>query len=49
MGQESSILIDERTPPQTLSERSVKAVAKLIRQSKAKNIVVLVSHDLLSS
>ena len=45
MGQESSSLVDESTPPETLAERSIEAVAKLIRQSRAKKIVVLVSIE----
>ena len=49
MGQESSALIDEETQPETLSERSIEAVAKLIQQHRAKKVVVLVSCDLSSS
>ena len=44
MGQESSSLIDEQTPPQTLKARSVEAVAKLIKDGRAKKIVVMVSR-----
>ncbi|KAI1645770.1 NAD-dependent deacetylase sirtuin-2 [Daldinia loculata] len=41
MGQESSHLIDPDTPPETLSERSLRAVAQLIKDGGAKNIVVM--------
>ena len=52
MGQETSTLVDDETPPDTLDERSIDAIAKLIRQRRAKNIVVLVSvlsHSPLST
>ncbi|KAI0018125.1 NAD-dependent deacetylase sirtuin-2 [Xylariomycetidae sp. FL0641] len=41
MGQESSVLVSEDTPPQTLSERSLRAVAQLIKEGRAKRIVVM--------
>ncbi|KAI0008185.1 NAD-dependent deacetylase sirtuin-2 [Xylariaceae sp. FL0662B] len=41
MGQEQSCLIDETVPPQTLSERSLKAVAEYIKNGHAKRIVVM--------
>lgn len=46
MGQDQSApLVDEFTPPQTLDSRSVEAVAKYIKDGRAKNIVVMVgSH-----
>ena len=47
MGQETSTLVDDDTPPDTLDARSIDAVAKLIRQRRAKKIVVLVSIVLL--
>ncbi|KAK3996397.1 NAD-dependent protein deacetylase hst2-1 [Cladorrhinum sp. PSN332] len=40
MGQEHSV-VDEDTQPQTLSERSVSAVAHLITSGKARRIVVM--------
>ncbi|KAK4184590.1 NAD-dependent protein deacetylase hst2-1, partial [Podospora australis] len=40
MGQEQS-MVDEDTPPLTLSDRTVDAVADLIRSGKARRIVVL--------
>ena len=43
MGQESSSLIDESTPPQTLQARTVEAVAKFINDGRAKKIVVMAS------
>ena len=41
MGQQNSLLVDEDTPPQTLSERSLAAVAQHIKDGHAKRIVVL--------
>ncbi|KAI8958133.1 NAD-dependent deacetylase sirtuin-2 [Daldinia sp. FL1419] len=41
MGQETSHLIDPDTPPETLSERSLRAVAQFIKDGGAKNIVVM--------
>ncbi|XXH02635.1 hypothetical protein Hte_009016 [Hypoxylon texense] len=41
MGQESSHLIDPDAPPETLSERSLRAVAQLIKDGRAKQIVVM--------
>ena len=43
MGQEASTPIDESIPPKTLRDRSVEAVAKLIREERVSKIVVLVS------
>ncbi|KAG4218789.1 hypothetical protein PC116_g32731 [Phytophthora cactorum] len=41
MGQETSHLIDPDTPPETLSERSLRAVAQFIKDGRAKRIVVM--------
>ncbi|KAL6865564.1 Sir2 histone deacetylase Hst2 [Amphichorda felina] len=41
MGQESSSLVDESVPPETLSDRTLSAVAEYIKNGKAKHIVVL--------
>ncbi|KIH91601.1 sir2 family histone deacetylase [Sporothrix brasiliensis 5110] len=41
MGQEVSSQIDESTPPQTLSDRSLEAVAQLILDGKVRRIVAL--------
>lgn len=41
MGQEESSMVDESTPPQTLSERSIAAVAEYIKNGNAKRIVVM--------
>ncbi len=43
MGQESSTPIDETTPPQTLNDRSIEAVASYIKEGRAKKIVLMVS------
>ncbi|KAI2639355.1 DHS-like NAD/FAD-binding domain-containing protein [Xylaria nigripes] len=41
MGQESSSLVPDDVPPDTLSERSVPAIADFIRSGRAKRIVVM--------
>ncbi|KAI0883904.1 NAD-dependent deacetylase sirtuin-2 [Annulohypoxylon maeteangense] len=41
MGQEQSSLIDPDTPPDTLSERSLHAVAEFIKKGGVKRIVVM--------
>jgi len=47
MGQEASTHVDESVPPQTLHDRSVDAVAKLITEERARKIVVMVSLALI--
>jgi len=42
MGNESSALVDESTPPQTLEARTIEAVAKYIRERDVRRIVVMV-------
>lgn len=43
MGQdESRPMVDESTPPQTLDDRSIEAVAKYIKDGQAKKICVMV-------
>lgn len=46
MGAEHSNLVDDDTPPQTLSERSLSAVAKHIKDGKASRIVVMTGAGL---
>ncbi|KAK8145358.1 Sir2 histone deacetylase Hst2 [Beauveria asiatica] len=41
MGQEESRMVDESTPPQTLSERSITAVADYIKSGHVKRIAVM--------
>jgi len=41
MGNENSRLIDDSVPPQTLRERSLSAVADLIKDGQVKRIVVM--------
>ena len=48
MGQDSSTPVDEHTPPESLEARTVEAVAKFIKEDKAKKIVVMVSAHFLS-
>lgn len=43
MGQDASSPIDESVPPQTLEGRTIEAVAKYVKEGRAKNIVVMVS------
>jgi hypothetical protein len=42
MGQESSLLVDETTPPSTLKSRDLNGVADYIKSGKVKKIVVMV-------
>ncbi|KXJ93862.1 DHS-like NAD/FAD-binding domain-containing protein [Microdochium bolleyi] len=41
MGQENSSLVGDETPPETLSDRTLAAVAKYIKDGKATNIVAM--------
>lgn len=41
MGQDQSGLIEDDTPPNTLSERSLSAVAQMIKDGHAQRIVVM--------
>lgn len=41
MGNESSTLVDDNAPTQTLEDRSLESVAKLIKDGRAKRIVVM--------
>ena len=43
MGNESSSMVDESTPPTTLKKRDVASVAKYIFEKDVQRIVVLVS------
>ncbi|KAI9701792.1 MAG: Sir2 histone deacetylase Hst2 [Candelina mexicana] len=49
MGQESSTLVDESTPPQTLKSRTVESVARLIKDGRAKKIVVMTGAGISTS
>ena len=42
MGQEASTPIDESVPPESLESRTLEAVAKYIKDGRAKQIVVMV-------
>lgn len=44
MGQEASTPVDESTPTQTLSARTVEAIASYINEGRARKIVVMVSQ-----
>ena len=48
MGQETS-MIDSETPPLSLSDRSLEAVAEYIKQGKAQNIVVMTGAGISTS
>jgi Asp/Glu/hydantoin racemase len=41
MGNESSTMVDDSVPPQTLSARTLEAVAELIKEDRVKRIVVM--------
>ncbi|MCJ1281809.1 Sir2 histone deacetylase Hst2 [Xylographa opegraphella] len=49
MGQESSTLVDEHTPPQTLDARSVEAVARFIIDAQVQKIVVMTGAGISTS
>ncbi|KAI9751883.1 MAG: Sir2 histone deacetylase Hst2 [Candelina submexicana] len=49
MGQESSTLVDESTPPQTLKSRTVESVARHIKDGRAKKIVVMTGAGISTS
>lgn len=42
MGNESSTLVDEKTPPSVLEARNIEAVAKYIKEKPVRRIVVMV-------
>lgn len=42
MGNESSTLVDEKTPPSVLEARNMDAVAKYIQEKHVRRIVVMV-------
>ena len=46
MGQDTSTLIDDNTPPETLQARTVDAVARYINNGRQKKIVVMVVSSL---
>ena len=43
MGQESSVLIDDDTPPVTLEARTIDAVAEYVHEYPVRKVVVMVS------
>ncbi|MCJ1309655.1 Sir2 histone deacetylase Hst2 [Agyrium rufum] len=49
MGQEQSTLIDESTPSQTLQARTVEAVARYIKDGRAKKIVIMTGAGISTS
>ncbi|MCJ1227324.1 Sir2 histone deacetylase Hst2 [Toensbergia leucococca] len=49
MGQESSALVDEHTPPRRLKARSLDAVVKYIKDGHARNIVVMTGAGISTS
>lgn len=42
MGNEESSMIDQKTPPRVLENRSIEAVAKYILENDVRRIVVMV-------
>ncbi|PVH94190.1 NAD-dependent deacetylase sirtuin-2 [Periconia macrospinosa] len=49
MGQEESRMVDENTPPETLESRSLEAIAKYIKDGRAKRIVVMTGAGISTS
>lgn len=47
MGQESSSLVDDATPPQTLKARTVEELAKYINSGRCRRVVVMVSFNVI--
>jgi len=48
MGKQGPSPVDESDPPERLESRTVEALAKYIKDGKAKNIVVMVSFIVAS-
>ena len=42
MGNESSVPVEDHVPPTTLESRTLDALAKYIKEGRAKSIVVMV-------
>ncbi|KAI2901577.1 hypothetical protein CBS76997_446 [Aspergillus niger] len=49
MGNESSTLIDEKTPPSVLEARTIEAIAKYVKQKPVKRVVVMVGAGISTS
>ncbi|KKK12201.1 hypothetical protein ARAM_003807 [Aspergillus rambellii] len=49
MGNESSTVVDEHTPPSVLEARTMEAVAKYIQQKEVRRIVVMVGAGISTS
>lgn len=47
MGNEPSTLVDEGTPPSVLEARNIEAVAKYIKEKRARRVVVMVFPTLI--
>jgi NAD-dependent histone deacetylase SIR2 len=47
MGNEESTMVDPSTKPVTLSARTAEALAKYIKEGKARKIIVLVRQQAL--
>lgn len=43
MGNESSTLVDAKTPPTVLEARTVEALAKYVKEKGVRRVVVMVS------
>lgn len=42
MGNESSTLVDEKTPPSVLQARNMQAVAQYIKEKRVRRVVTMV-------
>ncbi|RDW74712.1 SIR2 family NAD-dependent protein deacylase [Aspergillus mulundensis] len=49
MGNESSTIVDEKTPPSVLEARTVDAVAKYVREKPVRQVVVMVGAGISTS
>jgi NAD-dependent histone deacetylase SIR2 len=48
MGQDESRVVDPNAPPQTLSARTLEALAQYIKDGRAQKIVVMVSLNAMT-
>lgn len=45
MGNESSTLVDEKTPPSVLAARNMQAVAQYIKEKRIRRVVIMVCTE----
>ncbi|KAL4935098.1 NAD-dependent protein deacetylase hst2-1 [Aspergillus oleicola] len=49
MGNESSTIVDEKTPPSVLESRTIEAVAKYVKEKPVRRVVVMVGAGISTS